>query len=224
MPDIAFLTDGFFGHLSYILLIVSSLMRRMFWLRIFVMGSALAGIVFDYVVIGNVVGAFWQVLLLIVNVVQITLLWLRDHRARFTDEEAVLIARWFQGGTPGKRRLLLDLGRWETLPAGIALTEEGKRPQFLSYLSAGSAYIATDRKRFTEVGAGHFIGEMSLMGDGLASADVETGTDTRVWRIEREKLDNLRATQPDLYGVIEAAIALNLREKVIDGNRKAMMG
>lgn len=184
--------------------------------------SALAGIVFDAFIIGNVVGVFWKILLLVVNCVQITLLWLQDHRARFTEEEEALIKAWFHAGTPGKRRLLLDIGRWETLPAGHALTEEGRRPAFLSYISAGRVFISSGTQRFMELGPGHFIGEMSLIGDGLASADVETGADTRVWMVEHEKLENLRVSQPDLYGMIEAAIARNLRAKLVDGNERTM--
>lgn len=219
IPAIAFVTEGFFGHLSYLLLIISSLMRRMFWLRIFIMGSAVAGIIFDGLVIGNLVGAFWQVLLLAVNVVQLTLLWMRDHRAKFSDEEQALIDRWFKGGNPGARRLLLDLGRWESLEPGDALTKEGKRPQFLTYLSEGQASVTHGGAEVAQVAPAHFIGEMSMMGDGLASADVVTAAPSRVWRIEREKLDHLKDSNPALYGMVEAAIALNLREKVLHGNR-----
>lgn len=217
--DLHFLTDGFFGHLSYVLLIVSSLMRRMFWLRLFVLGSAVAGIIYDGIIIGNTVGAFWQVLLVIVNVVQLVRLWLRDHRARFTAEEQGMIDSWLQGGTPGAKRLLLDLGRWETLEPGAVLTEEGKRPRFLSFLTSGTARVTADAEEVLTVTPGHFIGEMSLMGDGLASATVSVAETARVWQIERVKLDRMKMNQPELYGLIEAGTALNLRNKVIRGNR-----
>lgn len=186
------------------------------------MGSALAGIVFDYVMIGNVVGAFWQALLFVVNVVQIVLLWSRDRRARFSDEEKALIAGWFQTGTPGNRRLLLDMGRWEWLEPGEVLTEEGKRPRFLTYLAEGSAELHASKTKVAHIEPGHFIGEMSLMGDGLASADVATEARSRVWQIERNKLDRMKENQPELYALIEAGIALNLRQKVIRSNESAI--
>ncbi|MAM63789.1 cyclic nucleotide-binding domain-containing protein [Maritimibacter sp. UBA3975] len=219
--DLTFLTDGFFGHLSYILLIVSSLMRRMFWLRLFVMGSAIAGIVFDWFMIGNVVGAFWQALLVIVNVVQIVLLWSRDRRAKFTEEERMMIADWLTAGTPGARRLLLDMGRQETLEPGEVLTEEGVRPRFLTYLISGAATVTAAGADVARIAPGHFVGEMSLMGDGLASATVQVSDTARVWQIERNKLDRMKVNQPELYGLIEAGTALNLRAKVLHGNRDA---
>ncbi len=219
--DLTFLTDGFFGHLSYILLIVSSLMRRMFWLRLFVMGSAIAGIIFDWFMIGNVVGAFWQALLVLVNVVQIVLLWTRDRRAKFSQEEQEMIAAWLTGGTPGTKRLLLDMGRHETLEPGEVLTEEGVRPRFLTYIVSGAAVVQADGAEVARVAPGHFVGEMSLMGDGLASATVTIAEPARVWQVERNKLDRMKENQPELYGLIEAGTALNLRAKVLRGNRDA---
>ena len=41
---LGFFADGYVGHTSYVLLILSSLMRRMFWLRAFFIASALTGI------------------------------------------------------------------------------------------------------------------------------------------------------------------------------------
>lgn len=38
----AFLADGYVGHLSYLLLVISMMMRRMLLLRLFVIASALS--------------------------------------------------------------------------------------------------------------------------------------------------------------------------------------
>jgi len=127
-----------------------------------------------------------------------------------------------KSGSAGTHRLLLDLGRWEDLAPGTVLTEEGRQPAWLAYLAAGNATIAVADRQLAELGPGHFIGEMSLMGDGLASATVTVAAPARAWRIERAKLDRLRQVQPELFGVLEAAIALDLRTKIIDGNRRTL--
>ncbi|MZR14278.1 cyclic nucleotide-binding domain-containing protein [Maritimibacter sp. DP07] len=176
-------------------MIVSMMMRRMLWLRLLVIVSAVSGIIYDWVMIGNVVGAFWQVLLIAVNVVQIILLWTRDR--------------------------LLDQGRWESVPEGTRLTEEGERPGFLTYLSEGTARIDTGNTEVARMEPGHFVGEMSLMGDGLASADVTVAEPARVWRIDRDRLERMRTQQPKLFALIEAGIALDLRAKVIATNTRA---
>ncbi|WP_298498248.1 cyclic nucleotide-binding domain-containing protein [uncultured Maritimibacter sp.] len=215
-----FISDGFFGHLSYLLLIVSMMMRRMMMLRLFVLASAIAGIIFDFFFLSNYVGVFWQALLVAVNLFQIVMLWLRDHRARFRDEEQALINRFIHGGTPGSRRMLLDFGHWADLDPGEVLTVEGARPRHLTYLAAGEVAIRHGARDIAHMGAGHFIGEMSLMGEGKASADVVVSQPARVWQIERGKLDRMKVNQPHLFALIEGAISLGLREKLIDGNRR----
>ena len=57
--DVSFITEGWMGHLSYLLLVFSMLMRRMLWLRLFVTASAVAGVLFDGLWLQNWVGVFW---------------------------------------------------------------------------------------------------------------------------------------------------------------------
>jgi hypothetical protein len=59
---------------------------------------------------------------------------------------------------------------------------------------------------------------MSLLGDELASADVRLATSSRVWRIRRSRLDEAKTRQPELFGIIEVALALSLRAKLIAAN------
>lgn len=217
-----FLTDGLVGHLSYIFLIVSSLMRRMMLLRLFLVASAVTGIAYDWIWLGNVVGVFWEGLLIAVNVVQIALLWHRDRRARFSDEERRMIARYFRGGTPGHRRALFDHGEWIDLEPGHGLTWQGEKPRWLTYLSDGRAHYTVNGVRLGEIGPGHFVGEMSMLGETTATADVAIDVPTRVWRIDRVKLDRLQDTNPDLFGLVAAAIALDLRAKMVASNTRAL--
>lgn len=214
----AFLADGFMGHTSYVLLILSSLMRRMFWLRAFIIASALTGIAYGLFWLGDPVGVFWESLLLIVNVAQLALLASKDARARFSEEEIDFVERWLSGGTPSSRRALLDLGRWETLDAGARITTHGERPHDLVFLSRGEATVSIAEHQVARILEGHFIGEMSLLGDELASADVRLATSSRVWRIRRSRLDEAKTRQPELFGIIEVALALSLRAKLIAAN------
>lgn len=216
----AFLSEGYVGHLSYLLLVISMMMRNMAALRLFVIASALTGIAYDLVWLRNPVGVFWEGLLLLVTLVQLIRLWHRDRRARFTDDEARMIAAWFKGASAGQHRLLLDMGRWENLPEGTILTREGERPDFLCFLSEGVARVEIDSQLVAEVGPGHFIGEMSLLDENRASASTHLAGPARLWRIERDKVERLRDTGSALWPVLEAAITLDMRAKIIAGNRR----
>ena len=218
----AFSTGGLVGHLSYVLLVISMLMRNISALRLFVIASALVGIAYDLVWLRNPVGVFWEALLLIVNLVQLWLLWQRDRRARFSAEEAEFIAERLAGLSPGRCRDLLDMGRWENLPPGSELTRQGAAPRFLTYLAQGAAEVRVDGRRLTSVGAGHFVGEMSLLGDGLASATVTAPGPLRVWRIEMEKVTRLEEARPTIANALKAGIAQDMRRKIVAGNMAAL--
>lgn len=216
--DPGFILDGWAGHLSYLLLVLSMLMRRMLALRLLVIASALAGIAFDYFWLSNPVGVFWQSLLVLVNLGELFLLWRNDRRATFSDEEMLFRESLLAGLSPGRTRRFLDLGRWEDLPAGTVLTREGRRPDFLIFIAAGEVRVETGARLVRVVGPGHLIGEMSLIGDGQAAATTDTLTQVRAWRIERPKLDRLRDTSPVTMAVVEAGVARDMRAKLVFQN------
>ncbi|WP_286193790.1 cyclic nucleotide-binding domain-containing protein [Tropicibacter sp. R16_0] len=201
--------------MSYLLLVLSMLMRQMLWLRIFVIASALAGIAFDHFWLGNPVGVFWQSLLVLVNVGELFLLWRNDRRASFSAEEDRFRTELLAGLSPGQARRFLDLGRWETLPEGTILTVEGRTPEFLTFVDRGDVLIETNDRLVRTVSGGHFIGEMSLMGDGRATASAKAHTELRAWRIERLKLERLRDANHSSMSAIESAIARDMRAKLM---------
>ncbi len=69
----AFLTGGMVGHLSYVLLVLSMVMRRMSLLRMLVIASAFVAITYDWFWLKDPVGVFWETLLVLVNIVQLSI-------------------------------------------------------------------------------------------------------------------------------------------------------
>lgn len=216
--DAAFSTGGFVGHLSYILLVVSMLMRDISMLRLLVIASALAGIAYDLVWLRNPVGVFWEGLLLLVNVVQLYLLWRKDRGARFSPEEKRFMAERLRGLSPGEAREVLDLGEWTVLPEGALLTAQNETPAYLTFISDGAASVLIDGTVITTVETGHYVGEMSALDAGAASADVVTTRASKVWRIEASKIAWLKRERETLSNALFAGIALELRRKIIAGN------
>lgn len=216
--DAAFSTGGFVGHLSYVLLVVSMMMRDISVLRLFVIASALAGIAYDLFWLRNPVGVFWEGLLLLVNVVQLYLLWRRDRRAQFTEEEDAYISSRLQGLSPGRCRDFLNIGRWEDLSEGHVLTRQHERPEYLTYLAKGAAKIMVDGREVATVLGGHYVGEMSLLGDGDASATVVISEPARVWRIKTDKVMKLKQDRPNIANALQAGIAVDMRRKIVASN------
>jgi hypothetical protein len=217
----AFSTGGLVGHTSYLLLVVSMLMRTMFWLRIFVIASALVAITYDLVWLKDPIGVFWETTLLIVSIVQIILLWRADRTARFTAEERFFLDTRLRGLTSGQARRLIDAGAWADLPDGEMLTVQGEPPAFLVFVADGRIGIHADGRRVAECGAGAFVGEMSLIDDGTASATARVEGAARVWRIPVPRLSALREARPEQTAALDAAIARDIRAKLVELNRRA---
>ena len=93
----AFSPQGMLGHTAYLLLVASMLMRRMLYLRLLVIASALVSIAYTAFVLNDPVSTFWESLLIATNILQITRNWLKERRAGFTAEELVLAHK----GLPG---------------------------------------------------------------------------------------------------------------------------
>ena len=216
--DAAFSTGGLVGHLSYILLVASMMMRDISTLRLLVIASAIAGIAYDLFWLGNPVGVFWEGLLLIVNVTQLYLLWRQNRKATFSDEEKRLISTRLKGLSPGRCRDLIDMGRWENLASGSVLTRQAEQPEFLTYLANGAATISVDDQKVATVRAGHYIGEMSILGQGHATATVVTTQPARVWRIEPQKVARLIQDRPNIANALQAGIAMDMQQKIVATN------
>jgi len=222
--DAAFSTGGLVGHVSYILLVMSMMMRDISALRLLVIASALAGIAYDLVWLRNPVGVFWEGLLLIVNIVQLYLLWRKNRSAQFTQEEEQFISTRLKGLSPGRCKDFLDMGRWENLSTGSVLTRQNAQPEFLTYLSKGTASIMVDDREVASVQEGHYIGEMSLLGDGSATATVVVTEPARVWRIEAEKIERLMDDRPNIANALQAGIAIDMRRKIMAVNSAVTTG
>lgn len=68
----AFSPGAMVGHLAYLLLVASMLMRTLFALRLLVIASALVAIAYAAIWLNDPVSSFWEALLVVVNILQIT--------------------------------------------------------------------------------------------------------------------------------------------------------
>ena len=93
------------------------------------------------------------------------------------------------------------LARLETLmtpvrvPAGQVLVRQGARNRQFVLVQDGTLRVAKDGREVARLGAGDFVGELSLLGDGTATATVTTVTEAVVWVSTSAEFDGvLRST------------------------------
>lgn len=219
--DSALSLGGAVGHLSYLLLVLSMLMRRIGTLRVLAIGSAIAGITYDAVWVKDPVGVFWESLLLIVNVLQLGLMHLENRRATFSPEDRSFTDGALDGLSAGQQRKLLDAGVWQTAEAHTVLTREGEAVEQLVYLTAGEAIISVGGVPVAACHAGAFIGEMTVMTKDAATGTAVLSTPARYWAIDARVLRKLGESDPDIRRTLNASFARNVRDKLVEANRSA---
>lgn len=217
--DSALSPGGFVGHFSYLLLIVSMLMRRLWLLRVFVVASAFVSIVYFGVFLGDPVGLFWESLLVVVNIGQLTLTYLENRRFAFHGEDARFVDRQLPGLSNRLKRRLLDLGEWQDLPPGMELTRQGEPAARLYFLVAGEVDILVDGVVVALCEEDSFVGEISVLSKGPASATARARGPVRAWSVEAEALRAAARRHGELDQALRASFHRVVLEKLLRSNR-----
>lgn len=214
----AFSSQGALGHSAYLLLVLSMLMRRMVWLRVLVIASAMVAIAYAALILTDPVSTFWESLLILVNIGQLTLSWWLDRRTQFDPREERLRRLHFPKLAPSRMRRLLRAGRWELLPAGTRLTRAGVPVPALWYLQEGSARVMVNGATVGRCLPGGFVGDMTVASGEPAFADVVLDGPARVWCIDAARLRDLGARDPETGHALEAAFFRMIRQRLADSN------
>ncbi len=206
------------GHASYGLLILSMLMTRIVWLRVFAIGSGLVGLTYNVFWIFDPVGMFWESTFVLTNVGQILLIAYRNKITRFTAEERAFYETAVPDLDPSQVRQLLRLGRWIDGTPGAELTREGVVVPDLVFLVSGHVDIEVGGHVVGRCGPGNFIGEISVSSGGPASATAVVREPVRYLAFDAVTLRQLLDKGSDIGRAVESAFRHGLREKLIRTN------
>jgi CRP-like cAMP-binding protein len=206
------------GHLSYGLLIVSMLMTRIVWLRVFAIGSGVVGLTYDVFWLFDPVGVFWESAFVLTNLAQIALLAYRNRLARFTAEERAFYEIAVPELEPTQARRLIGLGRWRDCEPGGVLTRSGEAVADLVFLTEGAVDIEVDGHVVAECSAGSFVGEISVSTGGPASATATVREKVRCLAFDGAVVRREFDRGTDVGRALEAAFRQGLREKLVRTN------
>ncbi len=207
------------GHIAYVFLIVSMMMRRMHWLRVFAIAAGSISAIY-YFILGDYVSVFWESLFSLVNVIQLTLLAIENRRGKFTDEEQLFFESVLRNVERAHARKLISAGKWEDVLPGDVLVTENTWPKRLKFIVSGHAKISMEEKDIAFVGPGDFLGEMSYLTGKAASATATAVTPVRYISFERAKLETHLDKHSDLRHALEAGFNRNLVEKLVKSNKE----
>lgn len=209
-----------FGHFTYFLLIASMLMRRMVTLRILAVASGLAKIVYRGVFVLDPVSVLWETIFVLVNVVQLGLIWYYEHHHRFDDEHQHFADNMPDTVDRSAIKRLLDLADLERYTPGTVLTTEGMAVTKLIYIADGIVKIEHGDRVVAICGPGDYIGELSFLSGNPATANATVVKPCRGLVFDQQKLTASIATDAVLRRTLESALNKNLAGKLSRSNNQ----
>jgi hypothetical protein len=197
------------GHLAFGLIAISFLFRDIFWLRVLSVCASVSFIVYNYFLphpLWLVIN--WNIAFLVVNAIQIGILFWERRGVRFSEEEKELYETLFSTMSPVAFMKLLRAGHWDRADAGRIWTHLGDPVTHIFLIYDGGARVMREDKTIALLEDGQFGGEMSVLKEQLVSKP------TRYLSWEKKSLRALLDRNPALHGPLETILTSDLAEKL----------
>ena len=170
----------------------------------------------------NLSSAIIQVAWITLSVIGLARRAIQRAQTRFTAAETAFLAAHFPALPPMQARKLIRLGRWEDVAAGTALTRQGAPVGALIYLAEGAAEVVAHGRTVARLGAGDLIGEITVIHNGAATADVTMTGAGRVYRLPRAALMKEMAGDHDFALLVGQALQIEAQRKIDAANRRGL--
>jgi len=201
-------------HVPYALLVLSMLMNDMGWLRAIAICAGIIRIINRAWFEVDSIIVFWEVIFVAVNVGQLMILWYYARRHRFEGHEQRFAASMPSGVERRTIRRLLKLGHFHHAEPGKTLTTEGAPVRELMFIAEGVVQIERGGVIVAVCGPGDFLGEMSFVTGGPATATAVVAKPLRYFAFDQAQLRTALEGDSDLRQAMDASFNRNLVGKL----------
>jgi hypothetical protein len=211
------LDANLFGHAANVLFGLAYLVKDILWLRLISLVACLIMIFFYYFSPEQPlwVAIYWNAIFISVNGIRSIMLLMERNQARFWDADLDMYTTLFRHMSPIEFSKVLKTGHWKYFRPESVILNEGEKPDALILLYSGTATVQrSNDNRSVELQGGTFIGEMSMLTDGPASASVYAGSEIRAFCWPRKNLDALFKKNPHLKASFLMVIASDMAHKL----------
>lgn len=205
-------------HIPYALLVVSMMMNDMGWLRAI---AILAGVIriinrawFDI----DPAIVFWESIFVLVNVVQLIVLFYFRKAHRFDVHERRFVETMPADVERQDIRNLLRLASVKSAEPGDVLTHEGEPVRELSFITDGVVQIEQQGKIVAVCGPGDYLGEMTFINGGVASATAIAAKPLKYLAFDQQRLRVALSGDGGMQRAMEATLNRNLIGKLQKSN------
>jgi hypothetical protein len=163
--------------------------------------------------------AMWNTLFATINIVWISLILHERRRVALPADLQPIYDRRFVAMSQREFLRWWATGHRERV-RDRRLAAQGEHPDFLYFLLSGQARVSRAGAMITELPAGFFVAEMSLITGQPANADVDAIGEVDVIRWPAREITALRERSPGLWTKIQSALGSDLVEKIRRGDER----
>lgn len=205
------------GHLASILTMAAYLLKDILWLRTLTILSCFAGIAFNYFVPATPLWTviYWNVLFAVINVIQVAVIIKQRSGVHFTEEEKELHDTLFKNFAPFEFMKLMRVGQWLEAKQGQILATEQKPIDSIMLIYNGLVGVESKGKEVAQLKDGNFIGEVSFITGGAATATVKALQPTRYVAWPKEAISQLLNRNPSMRFAMQAMLSTDLSKKLM---------
>jgi len=205
------------GHLASVLTMIAYLLKDILWLRLLTILSCFAGIAFVYFVPAEPLWTviYWNILFAVINIVQIAIIIKERAGVHFSEEEKELHETLFKSFAPFEFMKLMRVGQWREAQAGEVLAVDQQPLDAVMLIYNGLAGVEKDGKEVAKLKDGNFIGEVSFITEGVATATVRALMPTRYIAWPKTAIKSLLNRNPSMRFAMQAMLSTDLSKKLI---------
>ena len=204
------------GHLSFLIVALSLLMRDIILLRLLGILSGVVSIGYNYFVTMEPlwVPIIWLSVFMAINIYMIATFFLANRKANLSEEDLTLWQNNFLGLAIDEYRRLKKIFDHRTFDDGEVLIQLGQDNRFLFFVTAGQLVVHRNGQDIGVLEQGGVAGEMSFLTEALPNADVVASGGASCILIDKAKLRALMMKHPTFHLSMTNVFNLNLMKKL----------
>lgn len=173
MLDLSYLgTAGIFVQLALLFYVLGLLTRNEMALRLLLLIGSIFYIAYYYYVSDTPLwDAIWTSSVIAACNIIMILVILRERSTLGMKPDMIALYQSFPTLNPGQFRRVMKQAKWVIAPEDTEICTQGIQPEHLFLLTHGPAKLVRD-ERSVFIGSGNFVGEISFLIDGPATATV----------------------------------------------------
>lgn len=207
------------GNFSFTLTAIAYVMHDILLLRGLAVASGIVAIVYMYLISGPLTVIYWNIVLLGINSWRIVSL-LRERRSvSFSDEELELYQTIFTSFAPVEFMKLMRIGEWKSADPDSVLAEENQSIDEVLVIYNGEVAIEKSGKEVAHLRDGTWIGEMSYLQGGNATATVRVVRTTRYVAWHKDELTSLMKRNPTMDVAMKSVLSADLINKLSEDTK-----